>query len=56
MVCMNDDEKMADQGWPNSIETREELEAALESGLKSGVSDLTHEDIIAEARRELGLK
>lgn len=42
--------------WPNTVRTREELDAALEAGLKSGVSPLSHDEIIAEAKRELGVE
>lgn len=31
--------------WPNPIRTREELDAALEAGLKSGVADENIEQI-----------
>lgn len=33
--------------WPNTIRTREELDAALEAGLKSGVSKRSFDEIVA---------
>lgn len=42
--------------WPNTVRTREELDAALEAGLNSGVSELSLDEIIAEAKRELDTK
>ncbi len=38
-----DDTKARD--WPNTVRTREELDSALEAGLKSGVSDRTIEEV-----------
>ena len=38
-----------DKDWPNTVRTRTELEAALEAGLKSGVSPRTVEDITEQA-------
>ena len=43
------------EDWPDSFHTREELDALLEEGFASGRSEKTHEEIIAEARRELKL-
>ncbi|MGB0719347.1 MAG: hypothetical protein ACPGRX_02680 [Bdellovibrionales bacterium] len=44
--------------WPNSFSTREELDSMLEAGLKSGVSNRSHEEIFAslEARSDELLK
>jgi hypothetical protein len=44
-----------DGDWPVGPATREDLDAALEEGFASGRSPLTHEQIIAEARRDLEL-
>ena len=38
------------EDWPNTVRTRDELDAALEAGLKSGVSPRTFEEIIESAR------
>ena len=35
--------------WPNTVRTREELDAALEAGLKSGVSPYSIEEITERA-------
>ena len=35
--------------WPNTVRTREELDAALEAGLKSGVSPRGFEEITERA-------
>ena len=35
--------------WPNSVHTREELDAALDAGLKSGVSERTTKEIFESA-------
>lgn len=37
------------EDWPNTVRTREELDAALEAGLKSGVSPYTIEEITERA-------
>lgn len=37
------------EGWPNSFRTREELDAMIEAGLASGISDRTFEEIVASA-------
>lgn len=39
--------------WPNTVRTREDLDSALEAGLASGRSDMTWDEIIDEAKREL---
>ena len=39
--------------WPNTVRTREELDAALEAGLKSGVSPRSFEEIVESARSRL---
>lgn len=36
--------------WPNSFRNRAELDALLEAGLKSGISDKSHEEIFASLR------
>jgi hypothetical protein len=41
--------------WPGTVRSRDELDSALEEGVKSGRSPLTHDEIIAEARRDLGI-
>jgi len=41
--------------WPNTPPTRDALDSALEAGLKSGRSSLSHEEITAEVKRELGI-
>jgi len=35
--------------WPSTISTRDELDSALEAGLKSGVSELTGKQIVERA-------
>jgi hypothetical protein len=45
-----------DKDWPNSFRTRKELDSMLEAGLASGLSELTWDEIIDEAKKELGLK
>lgn len=35
--------------WPNTVRTRDELDAALEAGLKSGVSPYSIEEITERA-------
>ena len=35
--------------WPNPVRTREELDAALEEGLNSGVSERTTDEIFESA-------
>ena len=35
--------------WPNTVRSREELDCALEAGLKSGVSNRTTEEIFESA-------
>jgi hypothetical protein len=39
--------------WPNTVRSREELDSSLEAGLASGRSDMTWDEIIDEAKREL---
>lgn len=39
--------------WPNTVRTREELDAALEAGLKSGVSPYNIEEITERAINRL---
>ena len=36
------------EAWPNSFQTREELDSMLEAGLASGVSSRTGQEIIAD--------
>ncbi len=38
-----------DLDWPNTVRSREELDAALEEGLNSGVSERTTEEIFESA-------
>ncbi len=38
-------DKIEAQEWPNTISSREELDAALEDGLKSGISERTIDEI-----------
>lgn len=35
--------------WPNTVRTREELDAALEAGMNSGVSTRTIDEIMEDA-------
>lgn len=35
--------------WPGTVQTREELDSALEAGLKSGVSTKTIEEVMEAA-------
>jgi len=37
--------------WPNTVRTREELDAAPEAGLKGGISPLTGKEIVERAKR-----
>lgn len=39
--------------WSNTVRTREELDSALEAGLKSGVSELTGKQIVERALARL---
>ncbi|MGH1398833.1 MAG: hypothetical protein ACRBCT_06425 [Alphaproteobacteria bacterium] len=48
---MSDDVEQKE--WPNTVRNRDELDSALEAGLASGVSELSWEEIIDEAKREL---
>ena len=48
-------EKEAHEDWPNAVRSREELDEALEAGLQSGRSELTHDQIIDRAKRRHGL-
>lgn len=41
--------------WPSPVRTRAELDKALEDGFASGTSEQSHADIIAEARKALGI-
>ena len=41
------------EDWPNTVRTRDELDAALEAGLKSGVSPYTIEEITERAINRL---
>jgi hypothetical protein len=47
-------EQEIEDGWPNTIRTREELDAALEAGSKSGRSKLKIPDILKKVLRESG--
>ena len=45
---MDDKSKTADlqeREWPNTVRNRDELDSALEAGLKSGVSPYTVEEV-----------
>jgi len=42
--------------WPSTIRTRDELDSALEAGLKSGVSELTGKQIVERALARLKSK
>lgn len=35
--------------WPSTVRTRDELDSALEAGLKSGISERTTEEIFESA-------
>ena len=39
--------------WPNTVRTREDLDTALENGLKSGVSPYTGRQIVDRALKRL---
>jgi hypothetical protein len=41
------------ESWPNSFRTREELEAMVESGFASGVSEKTIPEIVEQTLRDL---
>lgn len=45
-------DNIEEKEWPNTVRNRDELDSALEAGLASGVSDLSWEEIIEEAKRE----
>lgn len=40
--------ELKEREWPNTVRNRDELDSALEAGLKSGVSDRTIEDIFED--------
>lgn len=39
--------------WPNTVKTRDELDSALEAGLKSGVSERSIDEIFEQAKAKL---
>jgi len=41
-------DKVNDREWPNTVCTRDDLDSALEAGLKSGRSDRTVHEIFEE--------
>ncbi|MCB9947412.1 MAG: hypothetical protein H6842_06220 [Rhodospirillaceae bacterium] len=45
--------KPAAEEWPNTARSRDELDAALEAGVKSGVSARSFEEIIESAKSRL---
>lgn len=47
-------EQEIEDGWPNTIRTREELDSALEAGLASGISQYSAEEIVERAIKRFG--
>lgn len=45
----NKNTNLQEREWPNTVRNRDELDSALEAGLKSGVSELTGRQIVDRA-------
>ena len=45
--------KPAAEDWPNTIRSREELDSALEAGLKSGVSSRRIDEVVEDELSKL---
>lgn len=49
----NDSKTQPANEWPNTVNNRDELDSALEAGLKSGISKRSIDEIVERARLKI---